>query len=57
MQKPRLYDLQLHKKVNGVWVHFSTLIWNSPYPLCRGMKLQYEMHKAHFEFYKIKLNK
>lgn len=57
MKNPKLYNLELHKKVNGKWVHHMTRIKNSPYSLCKGMKLHYEMSKTHFEFYKIVENK
>jgi len=57
-RKPaKLYNLEQHKKVNGEWVHHMTRLHNAPYSLCKGIKLQYEMHKSHFEFYKIVLNK
>ena len=47
------YNLELHKKVNGEWSHFETIIWSASYPLCKGMKIQRETTKAYFEFYKI----
>ncbi len=49
----KLHNLELHKKVNGVWVHDSTVIWNCPYSLCAGEKIKRNAYKAHFEFYKI----
>lgn len=49
----KLYNLELHKKLNGKWVHYSTDIWNSSYSLCKGEKIKKEAYKAHFEFYKI----
>lgn len=53
MAGSRLHNLQLWKKVNGKWIHFSTEIWNGPYSLCKGEKIKKEAYKAHFEFYKI----
>jgi len=47
------YNLELHKKVNGSWVHDSTPIYNVPYALCRGEKIKREAYKSYFEFYKI----
>ena len=51
-----LYNLELHKKVNGIWLHFETIIWNVPYALCLGEKIKKEAYKSHFEFYKITKN-
>lgn len=49
----KLYNLELHKKVNGKWVHHSTVVWNGPYSLCKGEGVKKNAYKAHFEFYKI----
>ena len=53
MNNPKLYNLELHKKVNGKWVHQSTIIWNSQAPLCYGEKKKLDSVKAYFEFYKV----
>jgi hypothetical protein len=53
MKPPKLHNLELHKKINGKWQHSSTVVWNSPYSLCKGEKTKREANKSHFEFYKI----
>ena len=50
------FNLELHKKVNGKWVHFETILWNAPASLAYGMKKKLEACKAYFEFYKVTLN-
>ena len=49
----KLYNLELHRKVNGKWQHYSTVLWAVPYPLAKGEKRKREACKAYFEFYKI----
>lgn len=53
MTKPKLYNLELHKKVNGMWIKHSTIIWAGPASLCYGEKKKLDSIKAHFEFYKV----
>lgn len=53
MKPPKLFNLELHKKVNGKWVHYSTIIWNKLASLCYGEKKKLESVKSHFEFYKV----
>lgn len=53
----KLYNLELHRRVNGKWMHVRTLVWAAPYPLCRGEKIKYEANtKAYFEYLKIVAN-
>lgn len=53
----KLYNLELHRRVNGKWMHVRTLVWAAPYPLCKGEKIKYEANnKAYFEYLKIVLN-
>jgi hypothetical protein len=52
----KLYNLEKYEKRNGTWVHCDTVMWAQPYSLCKGMKIQKEGYKSHFEFYKITKN-
>ena len=53
----KTYNLELHKKVNGKWVHSETVIWNVPASLAYGEMKKRAAYKAYFEFYKVTLNK
>jgi len=53
----KTYDLQLWKKLHDKWRHHSTVMYNQSYGLCKSEKNKRESNKAHFEFYKIVLNK
>ncbi len=53
IKTPKMYDLQLWRKVDDTYRHVETRVWNSPYRLCKWEKDNREAYKAHFEFYKI----
>lgn len=49
----KLWDLQLHKKLNGKWIFHQTIIWNGSAQLVYGEKKKLDSVKAYFEFYKV----
>ena len=53
MHRTKRYNLQRHVKLFDKWRHVATLVWDSPYELCKGIKTQREARKTHFEYYKI----
>lgn len=53
MEAVKLFNLELHTKVDGRWRHHSTVVWNCPFSLCKGEMIKRNAYKTHFEFYKI----
>ena len=38
MNKPQLYNLQRWHRIGDTYRHTETIVWNTPYAICKGKK-------------------